>query len=63
MIEKARDHRNTRLDDGALDELLAAMTMGLQRGLDPPVARLTASDFAEGLALAVADAKQRVAGQ
>ena len=64
VIEKARDHRNTRLDDGALDELLAADDDG------PPSAdlirrlrELTASDFAEGLALAVADAKQRGAGQ
>ena len=64
LIEKARDHRNARLDDGALDDLLAS------DGLEPPsedlirrLRELTSTDFAEGLSLAVADAKQRVQGQ
>jgi hypothetical protein len=60
LIEKARDHRNSRLDDADLDALLAA------DDFDPNddtllrrLRELTATDFAEGLALAVADAKQR----
>jgi len=60
VIEKARDHRNARLDDADLDALLAADDFDpTDEALLRRLRELTATDFAEGLALAVADAKQR----
>jgi hypothetical protein len=59
LVEKARDHRNNRLDDEDLDALLAA------DDFDPTDAallrrfkELTAEDFGEGLTSAVADAER-----
>lgn len=60
LIEKARDHRNARLDDADLDALLAADEFDPNDdALSRRLRELTATDFAEGLAGAVADAKQR----
>ena len=61
VIEKARDHRNARLDEGDdLDILLSAEEVDLNdEALIRRLRELTAADFAEGLASAVADAKNR----
>ena len=60
LIEKARDHRNARLDDADLDALLAADEFDPNDdALSRRLRELTATDFAEGLSGAVADAKQR----
>ena len=61
VIEKARDHRNARLYEGDdLDALLSAEEVDLNdEALIRRLRELTAADFAEGLASAVADAKNR----
>ncbi|MDQ1249742.1 MAG: hypothetical protein QG597_4118 [Actinomycetota bacterium] len=60
VIEKARDHRNTRLDDADLDALLAADAFDpTDEQMMRRLRELTATDFAEGLSLAVADARER----
>lgn len=59
VVEKARDHRNQRIDTPELDELLAS------DGFDPTndalllrLRQLTCEDFAEGLSMAIADAER-----
>ena len=59
LIEKARDHRNSRLDTDELDAMLAAHHVDAS---DEDLVRrfrvLLAEDFAEGLPVAVAEAER-----
>ncbi|MBB3753640.1 type VII secretion ATPase EccA [Mycolicibacterium sp. BK634] len=59
LVEKARDHRNNRLDDEDLDALLAADDFDpADEALLRRFKELTAEDFSEGLTSAVADAER-----
>ncbi|PXX00768.1 type VII secretion ATPase EccA [Mycolicibacterium moriokaense] len=59
LIEKARDHRNNRLDTEELDALLAADSFGTaDEELMHRFRELLPDDFAEGLRLAVAEAER-----
>jgi hypothetical protein len=59
LIEKARDHRNNRLDTVELDELLAADSFdATDENLMTRFRTLIPEDFAEGLQVAVAEAER-----
>jgi hypothetical protein len=59
LIEKARDHRNNRLDTEELDALLAADTFdAADEGLMRRFRELIPEDFSEGVRLAVAEAER-----
>jgi type VII secretion ATPase EccA len=59
LIEKARDHRNNRLDTEELDALLAADSFDTaDEDLMHRFRELIPADFAEGLRLAVAEAER-----
>jgi hypothetical protein len=59
LIEKARDHRNNRLDTEELDALLAADSFDTaDEDLMRRFRELIPEDFAEGLGLAVAEAER-----
>jgi hypothetical protein len=55
VVEKARDHRNARLDDSELDELLAADVSDFSEEQLRRFRELTREDLAEGLRAAVAE--------
>lgn len=56
IIEKARDHRNNRVDNEELDALLAQDDLLTEAQL-LPFQQLIAEDVAEGVAAAVSDAE------
>jgi type VII secretion ATPase EccA len=56
IVEKARDHRNNRLDNEDLDALLAQHEVITEAQL-LPFQQIIAEDIAEGVAAAVADAE------
>lgn len=58
VVEKARDHRNNRLDTAELDELLAADDFDLSEEQMRWFRELTREDFGESLASALADAER-----
>ena len=59
LIEKARDHRNNRLDTAELDALLAADSFDTaDEDLLRRFRELIPENFAEGLRLAVAEAER-----
>ena len=58
IIEKARDHRNDRLDDADLDALLAQDDAITETQL-LPFQQLIGEDLAEGVNAAVADAQAK----
>jgi type VII secretion ATPase EccA len=55
LVEKARDHRNDRLDNAELDELLAAEDLDITDEQLQRLRELTAQDLAEGLHAAVSE--------
>ncbi|ETZ36406.1 AAA domain family protein [Mycobacterium intracellulare MIN_052511_1280] len=55
LVEKARDHRNDRLDNAELDELLAAEDLDVTDEQLQRLRELTAQDLAEGLRAAVSE--------
>lgn len=55
LVEKARDHRNDRLDNAELDELLAAEDLDVTDEQLQRIRELTAQDLAEGLRAAVSE--------
>jgi type VII secretion ATPase EccA len=55
VVEKARDHRNARLDDSELDELLSADVSDFSEEQLQRFRELTREDLAEGLRAAVAE--------
>ncbi|ODR03969.1 type VII secretion AAA-ATPase EccA [Mycolicibacillus koreensis] len=57
VVEKARDHRNARLDDEDLDALLASDLTDFDESQLLRFKELTAEDLAEGLRAAVAENK------
>jgi len=57
IVEKARDHRNARLDNADLDALLEQEDSAYTDEQLMPYEQLIAEDFAEGVAVAVADAE------
>ena len=60
LVEKARDHRNSRLDDEQLDALLASDQFDASdEGLLRRFRELIPADFSEGLAVAVAEAERK----
>ena len=59
VVEKARDHRNERIDTPELDDLLASDRLDpSDERLLMALRQLTREDFAEGLAMAIADAER-----
>ena len=58
LVEKARDHRNNRLDTGELDDLLASDNLTFSEELLQRFRELIPEDFAEGVASAVSDAER-----
>jgi type VII secretion ATPase EccA len=59
VVEKARDHRNVRMDNDDLDALLEQEDFVITEAQLLPYQQLTGEDFAEGVAAAVADAKAK----
>lgn len=59
IVEKARDHRNARMDDDNLDALLSQEDFVITEEQLLPYQQLTSEDFAEGIAAAVADAQAK----
>lgn len=57
IVEKARDHRNARLDTADLDALLEQEESAYTAEQLMPYEQLIGEDFAEGVAAAVADAQ------
>lgn len=57
VIEKARDHRNARLDDADLDALLASDRIDFNDDTLSRFRELTREDLAEGLRAAVAESR------
>lgn len=55
VVEKARDHRNDRLDNTDLDEFLSDETAEISEGQLRQLRELTREDFAEGLRAAVSE--------
>lgn len=55
MVEKARDHRNDRLDTDELDELLANDDVDVTDEQLQRLRELTREDLAEGLRAAVSE--------
>lgn len=59
VVEKARDHRNARMDNDDLDALLEQEDFVITEEQLLPYQQLTGEDFAEGVAAAVADAQAK----
>jgi hypothetical protein len=59
VVEKARDHRNVRMDTDDLDALLSQEDFVITEAQLLPYQQLIAEDFAEAVAAAVADARAR----
>jgi hypothetical protein len=59
VVEKARDHRNARMDNDDLDTLLGQEDFVITAEQLLPYQQLTGEDFAEGVAVAVSDAKAK----
>jgi uncharacterized protein YcbK (DUF882 family) len=58
VVERARDHRNNRLDTAELDAMLASDDGNFSDEQLAALRELTREDFAEGIATAVADAER-----
>ena len=59
VVEKARDHRNDRLDTTELDELLASDEVTITDEQLQSLRELTGEDLAEGLRAAVSEKRER----
>jgi type VII secretion ATPase EccA len=59
IVEKARDHRNVRMDNADLDALLAQEDFRITEEQLLAYQQLTGEDFAEGIAVAVTDAQAK----
>lgn len=59
VVEKARDHRNDRLDTAELDELLAGDDIDITEEQLQNLRELTRDDLAEGLRAAVSEKRER----
>lgn len=59
VVEKARDHRNARLDDGELDAILSSDATAFDESQLRRFKELTGEDLAAGLSAAVAESRNR----
>ncbi|ORX07195.1 type VII secretion AAA-ATPase EccA [Mycolicibacillus trivialis] len=59
VVEKARDHRNARLDDGELDAILSSDATAFDESQLRRFKELTGEDLAAGLSAAVAENRNR----
>lgn len=59
VVEKARDHRNDRLDTAELDELLASDEVNITDEQLQSLRELTGEDLAQGLRAAVSEKRER----
>ena len=62
VVEKARDHRNDRLDTDELDELLASDDVEVTDEQLQRLRELTREDLAEGLRAAVSEKRDHADG-